>query len=59
MEVAYLFVLTDYFVRSLRESNPRKRFCRASAKPLTQETKPAIFTDHKSFYIKSNPEWQS
>ena len=25
-------------LRSLRESNPRKRFCRASAKPLTQET---------------------
>ena len=43
MEVAYLFALTDYFVRSLRESNPRKRFCRASAKPLTQETKSPYF----------------
>ena len=29
-------------LRSLRESNPRERFCRASAKPLTQETKSRI-----------------
>ena len=43
MEVAYLFVLTDYFVRSLSESNRSKRFCRASAKPLTQETKSPYF----------------
>ena len=59
MEVAYPFVLTDYFGGLCENRTRVNAFAERRLNHSPKRPKPAIFTDHKSFYIKSNPEWQN